>query len=241
MAPYDGFARWIGQPLRMSFGASANDGLPDDLVSLIEQIDGHVMIQTFASDLAALMPRLRAYARSLSRETDTAEDLVQDTLLRAWKSRDQFVPGTSLRAWTFTILRNVFLSQRRRARFAAEYDEVDAERRLATAETQTVCVQLAQVERAMALLRDDQREALRLVAIEGLSYDAAAQAACISPASLKSRVWRARVMLQSIIDGERPDLKPVAPRSPKLPPSPPSGPTLSWADAKASGQTYWIG
>ena len=80
----------------------------------------------FKDQLAQVIPHLRAFGRSLSGSRDLADDLVQETLLKAWAARKRFQAGTNMRAWTFIILRNLFLSQMRRARFKGEWDEITA-------------------------------------------------------------------------------------------------------------------
>ena len=235
---------WIGTPLRSTYATTLDASLPQDIAVLLATIDTKLSLQTFAHDLTSIMPRLRAYARSLTRDLDAADDLVQDTLLKAWKARDQFTPGTSLRAWTSTILRNSFLSQRRRARFDGDYDEQIAETRLACPEAQSAVVELGDVQRAMAELATEQREALSLVAIQGLSYEEAATRAGISVGSLKSRVSRGRSMLQSIINGDVPrDCLPKVPIKPTPPLLPAKQPATrsAWSAAKAAGQPLWIG
>src|SRR5690606_3062572 len=86
----------------------------------------------FKGLLAGVIPHLRAYGRSLSGNPDLADDLTQDTMVKAWASRDRFERGTSIKAWTFVILRNTFLSQMRRNKFRGEYDEGVVERTLST-------------------------------------------------------------------------------------------------------------
>jgi RNA polymerase sigma-70 factor (ECF subfamily) len=83
---------------------------------------------SFKRELTAVIPHLRAFARGLCGRPDLADDLVQETLLKAWAAQDRFEPGTSMRAWTFVILRNAYLTDMRRNRFRADYDEVVAER-----------------------------------------------------------------------------------------------------------------
>src|SRR5690348_16956733 len=85
----------------------------------------------FKEQLAAVIPHLRAFGRSLSGSRDLADDLVQETLLKAWAARKRFQAGTNMRAWTFIILRNLFLSQMRRARFKGEWDDITASKILA--------------------------------------------------------------------------------------------------------------
>ena len=82
----------------------------------------------FKRELSAVIPHLRAFARGLCGRPDMADDLVQETMLKAWAARDRFQPGTSMRAWTFVILRNAYLTEMRRNRFRGDYDETVAER-----------------------------------------------------------------------------------------------------------------
>lgn len=97
---------------------------PDPSADAVPRLDD----AAFKTELAAAIPHLRAYGRSLAGDIDRADDLVQDTMLKAWASRERFAAGTSMKAWTFVILRNVFLSQMRRQKFHGEYDAVAAER-----------------------------------------------------------------------------------------------------------------
>src|SRR3546814_15184526 len=85
----------------------------------------------FKKQLGEVIPHLRAFGRSLSGNRDVADDLVQETLLKAWAARERFQAGTNMRAWTFIILRNYYLSQMRRSRFRGEWDDLAAERLLA--------------------------------------------------------------------------------------------------------------
>jgi DNA-directed RNA polymerase specialized sigma24 family protein len=82
----------------------------------------------FKKQLAVVIPHLRAFGRSLSGSRDLADDLVQETLMKAWAARQRFQAGTNMRAWTFIILRNLYLSQMRRARFKGEWDDLVADR-----------------------------------------------------------------------------------------------------------------
>src|SRR3954468_20535441 len=90
----------------------------------------------FKDQLAQVIPHLPAFGRSLSGSRDLADDLVQETLLKAWAARKRFQAGTNMRAWTFIILRNLFLSQMRRARFKGEWDDVTASKILAAPASQ---------------------------------------------------------------------------------------------------------
>ncbi|HEX8678831.1 MAG TPA: sigma-70 family RNA polymerase sigma factor, partial [Chthoniobacterales bacterium] len=157
--------------------------------------------RAFGDALWKSRPRLSSFARWLVRDGEVAEDLVQETLLRAWASRKQFEPGTNLKAWTYRILRNLFLSQRRRARFVGEFEESQAERNLAQAESQTKSVELNEIAGLLEQLPSVQQRALRMVAIENLSYEEAASRAGVAIGTMKSRVSRARETLKAAIDG----------------------------------------
>lgn len=157
----------------------------------------------FKVELAATIPHLRAYGRSLAGDLDRADDLVQDTMLKAWTSRARFAAGTSMKAWTFVILRNAFLSQMRRQKFHGEYDAVAAERLLVAAPLQEEATHVADIQRAMLELSADQREALILVGAGGMGYEEAAQICGVAVGTMKSRVSRARTALQAIMDSGR--------------------------------------
>ena len=128
----------------------------------------------FKTQLAQLIPQLRAFGRSLSGNRDVADDLVQETLMKAWAARARFQAGTNMRAWTFIILRNLFLSQMRRTRFVGDWDDLVADRVLAAGASQDKQIELADVQRALLTLPQAQREALILVGAGGFSYEEAA-------------------------------------------------------------------
>lgn len=159
----------------------------------------------FKVQLAALIPHLRAYGRSLSGNRDVADDLVQDTMLKAWAARGRFAAGTNMRAWTFIILRNSFLSQRRRARFTTEWDDVVADRILSMPAGQGDQLHLADVQRALMQLPESQREALILIGAGGFSYEEASEICGVALGTIKSRVARGRAALQTLIDDSLPN------------------------------------
>jgi RNA polymerase sigma factor (sigma-70 family) len=162
----------------------------------------------FHAHLTAAMPKLRAFARSLCGCRDLADDLSQETLLKAWAARDHFVAGTSFNAWTFTILRNIYFGQRRRMRFVGDYNEVEAERLLKTPPTQTVGMEATDVLRALALLPAAQREVLILAAVGHFSYENMAEICGVAIGTIKSRIARARAALSARIDsGQLPDAR----------------------------------
>ena len=155
----------------------------------------------FKEHLAAVIPHLRAFGRSLSGSRDLADDLVQETLLKAWAARKRFQAGTNMRAWTFIILRNLFLSQMRRARFKGEWDDVTAAKILAAPASQDRHIELGDMQRALLHLPQPQREALILVGAGGFAYEEAAQICGCAVGTIKSRVARGRVALENLLSG----------------------------------------
>jgi RNA polymerase sigma-70 factor, ECF subfamily len=158
----------------------------------------------FKAGLLELIPFLRAFARSLCGNPDVADDLAQETLVKAWQSRATFAPGTNLKAWLFTILRNQFYSDRRRAWRQAPWDQDAAERIPGASEEQSWAAELSDTARALSSLSDEQREALILVGAGGFSYEAAAQICNCAVGTVKSRVARARKTLIGILEGSEP-------------------------------------
>ena len=155
----------------------------------------------FKAELALVIPQLRAFGRSLSGNRDLADDLVQETLLKAWAARSRFQAGTNMRAWTFIILRNLFLSQMRRSRFTGEWDDLVADRLLAAPASQDRQIELGDVERALQHLPASQREALILVGAGGFAYEEAAEICGVAVGTIKSRVARGRVALEGLMVG----------------------------------------
>jgi RNA polymerase sigma-70 factor (ECF subfamily) len=155
----------------------------------------------FKDQLGQVIPHLRAFGRSLSGSRDLADDLVQETLLKAWAARKRFQAGTNMRAWTFIILRNLFLSQMRRARFKGEWDDVTAAKILAAPASQDRHIELGDMQRALMQLPQPQREALILVGAGGFAYEEAAEICGCAVGTIKSRVARGRVALESLLTG----------------------------------------
>lgn len=154
----------------------------------------------FKQRLIETMPHLRAFARSLTHDPATADDLVQDTLLKTWAARKRFQPEKSMRVWTFVILRNTYFSQFRRKKFEGHYIEEEADRLLVTEAAQESPLHLADLHNALTELTDDQREAIILVGAGGFSYKEAAEIAGCAVGTIKSRVSRAREGLVTIIE-----------------------------------------
>lgn len=154
----------------------------------------------FKDELAAVIPHLRAFARSLCGDRDVADDLVQETMLKAWAARHRYLPDTKFRAWSFTILRNHYFSLTRRRKFVGDWDDLVADRILAAPASQDKYIELSDLMRALAQLPDAQREALILVGAGGLAYDEAAQVMGTAIGTVKSRVARARTALEALMN-----------------------------------------
>ena len=154
----------------------------------------------FEAGLAALIPYLRDFARSLAGKHELAEDLAQGTLAKAWRSRRSFAPGTNLKAWLCTILRNEHYSYQRRAWRQISWDDELAETIRTPLGEQQWSVELSDTASAMRGLPDAQREALILVGVGGFSHEDAAVLAKCAVGTVKSRVGRARQSLREILD-----------------------------------------
>jgi len=151
------------------------------------------------ADILAVIPNLRAFAVSLCGNLDRADDLVQETLVKAWSKLGSFVEGTNLRAWLFTILRNIYYSEyRKRRREVADSDGAIAAR-LATAPAQNSHMDMLDFRAALQQLPTDQREALILIGASGLSYEEAAGVCGCAVGTMKSRVNRARGRLAELL------------------------------------------
>ena len=153
--------------------------------------------------MLAAVPNLRAFAVSLCGDMDRANDLVQETLLRAWAHQDSFEPGTNMSAWLFTILRNHFRTEYRKRRREVEDADGGYAERLTSPEAQTGHVEFGELREALLQLPPDQREALILVGASGFSYEEAAHICDCAVGTIKSRVNRARTRLADLlaIDG----------------------------------------
>ncbi len=162
------------------------------------------------AELEAMIPRLRRYAHALARHPVQPEDLVQDTLERAWSNRSRWRRGTDLRAWLFTVLHNTFISELRRLS-ARGYDAhaVDGSTRDAPPDTPVDVVSgtagtMLDIERALAALPVDQRAVVLLVGLEDLSYREAADVLGVPVGTVMSRLSRGRTRLRALMDGEAP-------------------------------------
>lgn len=157
---------------------------------------------TFTAGLIEHASSLRAFARTFVTDAARAEDLAQETLMKAWANRDRFTEGTNLRAWLFTILRNTFYSEaRKRKREVEDVDDAMASR-LSTPAPQEHAVALGDFRAVLATLPEDQREALILVGAVGFAYEEAADICGCAVGTIKSRVSRARARLSELLDAD---------------------------------------
>ncbi|WP_374445947.1 sigma-70 family RNA polymerase sigma factor [Stella sp.] len=157
-------------------------------------------------ELIACLPQLRAFARSLAGHRDLADDLVQEAIVRALAAQGSFRPGTNFRAWIFTILRNLFFTERRKSRMVVQSIDTIEQELSPVAAAQESKVEFDDFRLALMKLPHDQREALILVGASGMSYEEAAQVSGCAVGTVKSRVSRARRTLAQLTgrneDGE---------------------------------------
>jgi RNA polymerase sigma-70 factor (ECF subfamily) len=159
----------------------------------------NIASQPLKQSLLALIPNLRAFAVSLCGDIERADDLVQETLLKAWNHLDSFQEGTNLRAWLFTILRNTYFSECRRRRREVEDHDGTKAAELAVHPAQQGHIDMQDFRRALNELPPDQREALVLVGAAGFSYEEAASISGCAVGTIKSRVNRARARLSALL------------------------------------------
>jgi RNA polymerase sigma-70 factor (ECF subfamily) len=159
-------------------------------------------------EMIAYLPNVRAFAISLCGDVDRADDLVQETLLKAWRHLDTFTEGTNLRAWMFTILRHVFISELRRRRMTTLSLDADpaVAHQVGVRPEQHGWMDGKDMQRALAMLNPSQREAIILVGAEGFTYEEAAGVCNCPVGTIKSRVNRARIRLAELLDITLPDL-----------------------------------
>lgn len=151
-------------------------------------------------EIVGHLPAMRAFALSLTRNGSAADDLVQDTIVKAWKNIDKFAAGTNMRAWLFTILRNTFYSDRRKGK--REVADVDGKMAatLSQKPDHDGRMAMADFEVAFAELTSEQREALMLVGAMGFSYEEAAETCGVAIGTIKSRVNRGRLRLVELLE-----------------------------------------
>jgi RNA polymerase sigma-70 factor (ECF subfamily) len=159
-------------------------------------------VHDFHDELKAILPRLRIYALSLTRNRDAADDLVHDVVVKALTARLSFQPGTNFAAWLFRIQRNEFISGQRRLRPTVQVDTAVAES-LTHPPQQDSGLIMREFLTAFSKLAVTQREALLLAVLEGLPYDVIADRTGVSAGTVKSRISRARAKLEYLLtEGE---------------------------------------
>jgi RNA polymerase sigma-70 factor (ECF subfamily) len=154
--------------------------------------------EAFRRDLTDLIPGMRAFGRSLTGSVTAGEDLAQEGLIKAWAGRTSYTRGTNLRAWVYRIMRNQFLTEKRRSWRTVELDQEVVERSLPAISDADSTIALDELRRAMSRLPDEQREALILIGAAGCSYEEVAAITGVPPGTIKSRVSRARDRLALI-------------------------------------------
>lgn len=193
--------RHLSAPLKDYFALIPDDTLPQRLSGLVARLEAlfvgadAALVFDFRADIINALPALRTFALSLCGDGTRADDLVQEAFARAWANQHRFRPGTNFTAWLFTILRNQFYSERRKAKREVEdADGAHAERLVALADQEDAST-LNTVREHLSLLPAAQREALLLVGAEGFTYEEAADRIGCQVGTVKSRVSRARSSL----------------------------------------------
>jgi RNA polymerase sigma-70 factor (ECF subfamily) len=195
----------LGEHLRTWYGDPAVDKLPPKLSQLLDRVAQVIRArteqidQTFVDGVLTSVTSLRAFAISLTRDADQAEDLVQETLLRAISKHEQFVAGTNLQAWLFTILRNQFFSEHRKSTREVEDGDGSYAATMVCMPDQEDRIMVHHLEAALHKLPEGQREAILLVGVDGLTYEEAAQVLGCAVGTVKSRVNRARSCLAEMM------------------------------------------
>ncbi|MGY2050421.1 sigma-70 family RNA polymerase sigma factor [Methylobacterium sp. JK268] len=194
----------LGTQLRAAYAAIVTEP-PRTVLDLLVRLESALADQpasTFRQDLLGVLPALRGFALSLTTSVVHADDLVQETLLKAWQNQHRFAPGTNMKAWLFTILRNQFYTQHRKLRREVEDVDGAAATQMMALPDQEDGVALRDVWKRLGQLPASQREALLLVATQGLTYEAAAALMGVQVGTVKSRVSRARSALAEALGHE---------------------------------------
>lgn len=209
--------RHLGSELRDYFALPAASGLPPRLAHLITRFDAAVPPaqsqpdDAFRKDLIGALTALRGFAFSLAGDTARADDLVQESLAKAWANRHRFTPGTNMNAWLFTILRNQFYSEMRKAKREVEDADGVHAATMTALPAQEGVVDLQRLRERLDRIPAAQRMALMLVGAEGYTYEEAAEMLRCRVGTVKSRVSRARACLAEALGiGETHDVDAVA-------------------------------
>ena len=201
----DAIQTHLGRELRALYGDPDEEKMPRSLSQLLNRvaqvIRAHVepVDQAFVDELMGSLKSLRAYAISLTHDMNRAEDLVQETVLKAISKQEKFEAGTNLQAWLFTILRNLFFSAHRRTQREVEDSDGVHAATMISIPDQEDRLTVQDLHVALAKLPQEQREALLLIGAEGLSYEEAAESLGTKVGTIKSRVNRARNRLAELM------------------------------------------
>ncbi|MFO1239742.1 MAG: sigma-70 family RNA polymerase sigma factor [Sphingomonadaceae bacterium] len=166
----------------------------------------------FRDQLVDLLPSLRAFSRGLCGHREMADDLAQDTVMRAWAARASYLQGSNFRAWMFMIMRNQFYTTIRKNARMTSLDPEVAERVLVVAPAQQDGLNVEDVAKALQKLPAEQREVLLLIGANGLSYEEAAEVTGCAMGTIKSRLARGRTALAALIDGPVDEAGPSSPK-----------------------------
>jgi RNA polymerase sigma-70 factor, ECF subfamily len=195
----------LGTQLRVLYGDPADIKMPRRLTQLADRVSQVIRVHTepvdqaFVDGIMASLKSLRAYAISLTRDVHQAEDLVQETVLKAISKQEKFEADTNLQAWLFTIQRNLFFSGHRKTHREVEDADGAHAATLVTVPDQEDRIVIQDLEAALAKLPREQREAVLLVGAEGMAYEEAADTLGVKVGTLKSRVNRARTRLAELM------------------------------------------
>lgn len=195
----------LGITLQSYFGLPAGTELPQRLVYLVERFDAASqssktgLRDEFRDALISALPALRGFAFSLVGDASRADDLVQEAMVKAWANRHRFTPGTNMNAWLFTILRNQFYTDKRKAKREVEDADGTHAATLVALPEQEGVVNLKGLQDRLARIPEVQRIALMMVGAEGYTYEEAAEALKCKVGTVKSRVSRARAYLSNVL------------------------------------------
>jgi RNA polymerase sigma-70 factor (ECF subfamily) len=195
----------LGIQLRVLYGDPAEIKLPRRLAQLADRVAQVIRAHTepvdqaFVDGIMASLKSLRAYAISLTRDIHQAEDLVQETVLKAISKQEKFEADTNLQAWLFTIQRNLFFSGHRKTQREVEDADGAHAATLVTIPDQEDHITVQDLEAALAKLPQEQREAILLIGVEGMAYEEAAEVLGVKVGTIKSRVNRARNRLAELM------------------------------------------
>ena len=198
----------LGLQLRALYDPVDALGAPEPFQALLERLDGalaahgETLTAEVRAGMTAQMPSLMRYALSLAKDYARAEDLVQETLMRAWRGRHTFEAGTNVAGWLTMILRNAFYTHHRKRAFEVEDPDEAYALTLSVPAVQEDGLHLQDMKAALAQLSAEHRETLVLVVLNDLSYEEAAEAMGCKVGTIKSRVWRARERLAHILGSE---------------------------------------